>query len=147
MYMFNRFVRPLIGPLWVIALAALALYGLVTTVNAVAFLVGVGPESTVHIETVRIEQVTRTDSQGHSTQVDTKIGVGYYTENGQRHPVEIDGFRGQPGDVVLLRRPLLAEGLVLTPYRWDQAVSMLLAGLLGLAPAFWLVYAISRRNQ
>jgi hypothetical protein len=115
-------------------LAGLAVFGLLLVCNAGAFLAGIGPERTVYVESVRIEQIPTTDPSGMPTVIDARIGVGYYLDGGgRRHPVELLGFAGEPGDVVRTRRPLLPDWLAPSAHRTWQAVGLLTLGLMAVA--------------
>jgi hypothetical protein len=127
------------GWLWrlgMLALAAVALYGLLTVVNAGAFLVGIGPERVVHVERIRIDAASTTDAEGSPTIIDVRVGVGFYVDDdGRRHATELVGFAGRPGDVVHTRQPLLPDWLAFPSHRPAQAVGALLLGMSGIVPA------------
>jgi hypothetical protein len=121
--------------LGMLALAAAALYGLLTAVNSAAFLAGIGSERVVHIERIRIDAASSTDAEGAPTIVNVRVGVGYYVQDERRHTMELVGFAGQPGDIVHTRQPLLPGWLAFQSHRDAQAVVTLLLGLCGIAPA------------
>ncbi len=121
---------------WVL-LAAAILYGLITLVNSVAYLAGVGEPVTVHVERSE-RQVGWTGD----TYAEGDVSTGYYELRGDRHEVTLFGIKGK--QEVETRRPLLAEGAVLFLHVWWQAaagvfVGVLCAGIFGWLG--WMLYA------
>ena len=126
-----------------IILVGLALYGVLTIVNAVAFLSGVGPERTVHVERVRVDEMATTESGGMPVYYTVRVGEGSYVDDdGRRRSVELVGYAGRAGEDVRTRLPLLPTWLVIiAPHRTGQAVVVVFLGLLAILPAgLWLAF-------
>lgn len=119
-------------------LAIFALWGVLNIVNGVAYVSGIGPQTTVYIERSRVDEIP-SGTEGDVIRV--RVHEGYYLDDaGQRHPTEVTGGDFEPGDVVHTRRPILPKDLAFTLHGNGQAIGIIALGLVALGLSAVLIY-------
>lgn len=107
----------LAGSFALLLITLIFVYGLLCCVNGIAYLIGAGPEVTVHIERSSEQLKWVASPGGPGTAFRTYTNEGYYTDSsGERHAIELpDDYYIAPGRAVETHLPLLAGAIMFVP--------------------------------